>query len=422
MRATSIRRRGAWLLIAAAAFAFALKTTIAFTTYGTNDVMTFERDLAKFRGQGAAALYREGISYTSADGTRFENQPFIHPPFMLTVLRSWGLLARLSGLPLGFWLRLTSSVADVLSLMLVAGLLNGLPRLQHARLGLLAMALCPVSVVISGFHGNTDPLMIAFVLLSVYCLETRRAVWMAGAAMGLALSLKIVPVIFIPAVLLYLPGIRERWRYLASVAVVFALGSLPYALQDPILIGKTLVGYNSKPGLWGFSFLALYFRESANWGWLFRWYAAGGKILVLAAILCLSVAINRRPNKPPLILQCGAVAFLFLFLAPGFAMQYLAWLVPWALALGVWPTVIFYAVASLFVVIVYNDWSGGFPWYVADVLFRPWEVHHAMLGLAAWASVAVMLALYLKQVIPREDYRAAISSDDPGVPPESPLL
>jgi hypothetical protein len=258
--------------------------------------------------------------------------------------------------------------------------------------------------------------MIAFVLLSVYCLDRRRSSWLGGAAMGLALSIKIVPIIFIPAVLLYLPDMRERCRYVASVAAVITLSSLPYALQDPILIGKTLLSYNSTPGLWGFSVLSVFFRDSANSGWVFRLYAAGGKMLVLTAILCLSIAINFRPNKPPLMLQCGAVAFLFLFLAPGFAMQYLAWLVPWVLALGIWPTMVFYAVTSVFVVIVYNDWSGGFPWYAADVLFRPWEVRHAMLGLVSWVSVAVMLALYLRQMMPRG---RKFSSDDPVALPGS---
>jgi hypothetical protein len=83
-------------------------------------------------------------------------------------------------------------------------------------------------------------------------------------------------------------------------------------------------------------------------------------------------------------------------------MQYLAWLVPWALALGIWPALFLYAVSGVFVVIVYNDWAGGFPWHAADVLFRQWEVRHAMLGLLCWVSVGVMLVLYLKQMIPRK--------------------
>ena len=420
MQATPIRppRERSWLLIAAAAFAFALKVTIAFNTYGTNDVMTFERDLAKLQRYGAATLYREGITYASADRTRSENQPFIHPPFMLAVLRGWGLLAKLTGLPLGFWLRLTSSMADILSLVLVARLLKGLPSLKDTGLGLLAMALCPVSVVISGFHGNTDPVMIALVLLSVYWLETRRALWMPGAAMGMALSIKIVPVIFIPAILWHIPRMRQRWRYLASVAAVFVLASLPYIVRNPVLIGRTLLSYSSTPGLWGFSVLSVFFRDSESWGWLFRSYAAGGKILVLSAILCLSVAINLRPNRPPLILQCGAMAFLFLFLTPGFAMQYLAWVVPWVLALGFWPALVFYAVSGVFVIIVYNDWCGGFPWSAANVLFRPWEVRHAMLGLLCWAAVAVILVLFLNKCLRRDaNLTKTLGSGDPAARP-----
>ena len=385
-----------WLLIALAAFALALKTTIALTTYGTNDVTTWERDLAKLETQGAAALYREGISYASADGTRHENQPFIHPPFILNALRAWAVLSALSGLPLRFWLRLSSSLADVSSLILVAKLLPGQSHQKTAALA--AMAMCPVSVVISGFHGNTDPVMIAFVLLSIYFLECRRSSWLAGAAIGMALNIKMVPLIFIPAVLLYLPGLRDRLRYTVSAAAVFGLGSLPYLLREPVLIARTMLSYSSKFGLWGFSLFAVIARESTRWSWLSRQYAAGGKFLALAAVLCLSAAMNLRTNKPPLVLQCGAIAFLFLFLTPGFAMQYLAWLVPWVVALGAAPTLLFYAASGVFVVMVYNDWSGGFPWHAANALFRPWEVSHAFLGLVCWLSVLAVLIIYLNRL------------------------
>jgi len=377
--------------------ALALKMTIAFNTYGTNDVMTWERDLAKVEGEGVTALYREGILYKSADGVTYASQPFIHPPFMLTVLRAWAALVRVTGVPLQFWLRFTSSLADLMSLLLVAGLLKRLPQWKTASLSLLAMALCPVSVVIAGFHGNTDPVMIAFVLLSIYCIASGRSPWVAGAAMGMALNIKIVPLIFIPAVLLYLPAMRERLRYIASLAALFLLGSLPYLLQDPLLIAKTMLAYSSKPGLWGLSLLSVLTRDT-RWSWLLRHYDAAGKVVVLAAILCLSTAMNSRRNKPPLFLQCGAIAFLFLLLMPGFGMQYLAWLVPWVLALGIGPTLFFYGVAGTFVLIVYNDWCGGFPWYLANVLTGGWDVRHALLGLLCWAAVLAILAIYLNRL------------------------
>ena len=56
------------------------------------------------------------------------------------------------------------------------------------------MLLCPTSIMISGFHGNTDPLMIALLLLSVYLIEADAPSWIAGATMGLATNVKVVPV------------------------------------------------------------------------------------------------------------------------------------------------------------------------------------------------------------------------------------
>ena len=54
--------------------------------------------------------------------------------------------------------------------------------------------------MISGFHGNTDPLMIAPLLLSVYLIEADAPSWIAGAAMGLATNVKVVPVVLLPVV------------------------------------------------------------------------------------------------------------------------------------------------------------------------------------------------------------------------------
>jgi len=105
--------------------------------------------------------------------------------------------------------------------------------------------------------------------------------------------------------------------------------------------------------------------------------------------------------------------FLFLFLTPGFGMQYLAWLVPWVVALGIWPTLLFYVASSAFVILVYNDWCGGFPWYVADVLFRPWDVRDALLGLVCWVSILAVLLIYVDRLI-RFQANSAANSDQTG--------
>ena len=90
-------------------------------------------------------------------------------------------------------------------------------------LAVLLMALCPTSIMISGFHGNTDPLMIALLLLSVYLIEGDAPSWIAGVAMGLATNVKVVPVVLLPVVLLYLPNSWARAKFLLGAAITFAI-------------------------------------------------------------------------------------------------------------------------------------------------------------------------------------------------------
>jgi len=91
-------------------------------------------------------------------------------------------------LPFAFWLRLPCILADAGSVLVVwkyfartnvaagrAVLPAGTTNLTTGQLAsLLVLALSPVSLVISGYHGNTDSLMIFLALLSLFLVEGRR--------------------------------------------------------------------------------------------------------------------------------------------------------------------------------------------------------------------------------------------------------
>ena len=48
-------------------------------------------------------------------------------------------------------------------------------------------------------RGASDPVMIFFVVLAVYALERRAPLWLAGAALGMSVNIKVVPLVFWPA-------------------------------------------------------------------------------------------------------------------------------------------------------------------------------------------------------------------------------
>lgn len=401
-------------ILIAAALALACKLALALNTYGSNDVLTWERHLARITQDGAMAWYREGVEVPIPNfGT--VHQAANHPPLVILLMELWGSLARVSGLPFGFWLRVIGAVADIGSLLLVWKIL-GVSGLGARSTALLLVALSPVSIMVSGFHGNTDPVMVLFVLASVYLVESGRPPWLAGTALGLAVSVKIVALLFAPVFLLYLPGVRRRAEFTFAAATTAILAALPYLARDPVLILKSTFGYSSTPEHWGLSQIAATFLP----GGAYAAYRAMGGVLAVAPVLWASFWMNRRPRKPALFSQCGCVAFLFLFLAPGFGVQYLAWLVPWGAGLSDRKVLPYYAASGAFLFACYTTWSGGLPWYLANsfswrAAFWP-RLIRSSLDITCWMSVGAVVYAYWQDFCPRRGWNGGTTMPDAARP------
>jgi hypothetical protein len=354
-------------------------------------VVYWQEFLATMREVGGVGVYRQ-IDW------------FNHPPFMLHALDAMDRLSHATGIPFPFWLRLPAILADVGSVAAVAGLVAKLPpgwRVDHPRTALAILAAAPVLVAISGFHGNTDPAMIFFVVLAVYLLDGAGIPLLAGAAFGMALNVKVVPLIFIPTLFLYMPSMWRRLQFFVAAGVVVLAGSLPYVREDPQVIARNVLGYGSFYGYWG---LARILSTVAPASWLNVTFEAKGRFLALGLVALAGVAMNLRAVRQPapLFLQCGLVAFLFMAFSPGFGIQYLAWLAPWVVGYGLHATAAYHAAAGLFALEVYTYWSKGFPWQFADAReFVPewWSPPIVAAELVCWASVVVILCVMAGRVL-----------------------
>ena len=346
-------------LVIAGVFALVLKLLLAACTVGTNDARTWEHDLTALRTTGFAELYRSGVQYDSPAGRPSQRQAFIHPPAVLHGLRILGNR---------FLLRALCAFADVGTLGLLWSIFRG-------RAPLLMVALSPISILISGFHGNTDPIMMFFLVASAFFAERGNA-GRAGLAFGLACSLKLVPLMFAPAILLCLPGLRLRLEWLAASAAVWVALSLPYLAQEPVLIAKSMLGYSGATGLWGFSLISEPVDDPAA-----KWIA-----LLAAAVLPLT-------TKRRLFEQCGLIAFLFLFLSPGFGLQYLAWTVPWTVALArrsriAWHLIAGIAGLGIYAAAAQNTSAGLY----ADLLDPAYFPILILMGLICWITIGANIA------------------------------
>ncbi|HYL38418.1 MAG TPA: glycosyltransferase 87 family protein [Bryobacteraceae bacterium] len=360
----------------AAAGAFLLKVLLALFTAGTNDALTWEHNLARLDNAGFAELYRAGAQYNSPSGKAYPAQAFIHPPAVLHLLRALGKMQQLSGLPVRFWLRTTCALADAVML----GLLLRARRASNRAFVLLALS--PASILISGFHGNTDPILVLFALAAVLLAERGRPL-SAGIAFGIACGIKLIPLLFAPSIFFHLRSPRRRSAWIvASGATWFAL-SLPYIALEPALILKTMLSYTSATGVWGFSLLSTLLGSGSLFHSL---YEPAARWIALLAAVAAPLLLRRRPS---LFHECGLVTFAFLFLSPGFGLQYLCWTIPWTLRLDFRWMATYHAVAGAFLLLVYTSASRSTRGY-ADLLTRENLTLLILIGLICWIETGVL--------------------------------
>jgi Gpi18-like mannosyltransferase len=141
-----------------------------------------------------------------------------YPPLWVYWETASGWLERHAALPFPLVVRLPILAADL-------GIVWLLARMGRRRgLGLLpaaAYAVHPVSLLVSGFHGQFDALPL-FCLLAALDLKERERQDLSALALAAAIGFKSFPVLVIPAFLRDLGGGRAALRF-----VTLAVGPVP---------------------------------------------------------------------------------------------------------------------------------------------------------------------------------------------------
>ena len=261
--------------------------------------------------------------------------PFNHPPFVIHFLRMIGTLSSLLRLDFAVVFRAVTSVFDLGSAVLVYQLLRRSGLFNPGAFLLYLFA--PATIIISGFHGQTDAVMIFFVLLAALLIGRPS---FAGLAFGCALSIKVVPIIYAVAFIFYLRPKERLWFVAAATAIAVVL-AVPFISQEPIMILREVVGYGSFPGRWGWT-LALYQWIGPSDAF---WIASRiGAYILIGYLWYLSFKMNRK--RILLLVQLGLNSFMFLAFTPSWGANYMSWLDPFAATLGIVPALAYYSTSG----------------------------------------------------------------------------
>lgn len=355
-----------------------VKLLLAARTFGTKDMIHWADFTAGVRSAGPVGIY----------GVIFPHSFYNHPPLMGFVLWFVNGLQDI-GISDNFSIRALASLCDVGSAFVLLALLRRRRSLGQATTAAAALAVSPALLLVSGFHGNTDPDFVFLTLLGLYLLVDRRLPAAAGMVFALAIGVKIVPMVVLPAVAVYAwkRGGRTLVLLAAGFLVVFALTWGPALVTQFAQVKAQVLGYaGAGDSFWGIMQIGHWLGDP---GWVAVWGGPGRFALVVVCALLPAVAVWFRPAG---ILTAVAWSLLvFLAFATTFGVQYLVWPVAVAYLVNVWWATAYSFAAGIMLAAIYNQWAGGLPWNYADPTT---STAGDLVGLmVAWLVLLVLIAL-----------------------------
>ena len=379
------RDRSSFWILAAALVALALKLTIACNTFGTNDVVTFY--------QFAKSLHEYGLEWTYQHSISFN-----HPPLTAWYLRAIYYLDHQSffrdhGIAFPFLIRLPGILADLVVVLALLWIARNDKRMRIPSWALLLFALSPVSFMITGFHGNTDPVMVMFLVLAAISVLRNKPI-LAGLFLALSCQIKIIPFLFLPALFFFWCARGKTLSFVLPFTIVTALLWFEPLTKFPALFLRNVLSYGSFWGIWGITywlrltglpqFSVVSFHNLPPFENLVVMLL---KILIIVALL--TIAWRRRNLDERAFFETLSYSWIIFFIfSPGVCVQYMIWLAPFILLLSPAFYCWLVAASSLFVFFFYNVTAGGLPWYMAistnqlNPIWTPWAIWPWMVLIA----------------------------------------
>jgi uncharacterized membrane protein len=382
-------------VVAVILLCFTAKLYIAAVTFGTNDIRTWMDFAQAVKAVGPIRVY----SYP------FAHDLYNHPPLVGYILLLFNLLSRI-GLPLAFTLRALSSLSDVASALLAYVIIRKRRSETEALASALLIGSSPILFIVSGFHGNTDPIFMMLVLLGLFLLADRQSPYAAGIIMAAAVSIKLVPALVIPAMCAYAyrTGRRTCLRFCLGLTSLLCLLWIAPLLSQWTSFRHNVLGYTGIDiRWWGIPQIAAWAGSPTAGAYI----AAHGSVILVASIATICAALTLR--RPSCLVEASALALCsFLLLSPASATQYLVWAVGPAYLLGVARATLFNLSGGALLFAIYNRWSGGFPWNVA-VASTP-TTDERMFACIVWLTLLIIVSSAYKRisndtVAPRDDVR-----------------
>ncbi|WP_329121936.1 glycosyltransferase family 39 protein [Streptomyces sp. NBC_01465] len=370
-------RRGMAVVVLVAAIGLVGKMTLAASTGGPADVRFFRGFAQNIAAVGPVRIYDHPMPHLPV---------YNHPP-----LAGWMLLVldELAGRVADFstLIRLPACLADFVCSILVFEIVRRRSSVRTAVACAIGVTLSPVLIPTSGFHGNTDSVAVMFALAAAHLLADRKSPLAAGVCAALSISVKFVPVVALPALVIaaFRGGRPVFVRFCAGFGALFLLVWGPVLVTVPLALKEKVLEYEGGPyRLWGLVKFADWLGAPEPVIGFMR--GDGHFLVVLACVAAGAWLAWRRPSELPGVV--GVTMGLLLLLSTASGVQYLAWPVAGLFVIGLWEGLSYSLVVGALASWVY--------WVHRAV---KWNSVELAVGAVGWLILALGVASAIRKVL-----------------------
>jgi hypothetical protein len=303
---------------------FVIRMYLVIYTYGTRDVTIWQEHATGIQKYGLIGYYHI-------------NPLMNHPPFIGVAISGLLKIATITDIPFRILLRLPFLLLDAGTAFV---LLLTLQKNSYRFVLTACYWLCPLTIIFSAYHGNTDSSVAFFLILCFYLVMKEKAAW-AGAALGISLWFKIPGILTLPAFLFFLKSWRNRLSFLSMFGLIGISTYLPAFFYDAAIVYKNVLAYRgqiiqtaSGAPVWGIRIFLIRFFDLLSTPWqqkLYRpilFYLENNAWFCIAAIVFYSLL--RRSKKTALELgkTIAGIYTIFYGFSSYWSFQYFAWSIP----------------------------------------------------------------------------------------------
>ncbi len=283
-------------------------------------------DIESFRLVTDALLDGREV-YTSV----FGRHPYL--PFQMYIMGVMAALAQAATLPYVVAIKLPALLADVALTGIIYRVIKRKANREQAIYLALLYALNPVSLLVTAYHGQFEAITLLLAVLAWWAWDEGRR-WRSTVALGFAILNKTWPVILLPLFLIRLRSWRARAVYVLislGIPALFVAGYLLYFDADPLPMLRRALTHRGVAGYWGpGAVLSSLSQSLPELQIVVEVLFALRNGLLIAAVL-LALWWTRRES----VLEAIVTSLLAVFVVTvGFGIQWLLWLVPFALLAG----------------------------------------------------------------------------------------